>query len=988
MAEILSCLIHLQYLLIYRDLAYTGLTQLPLTDSIRMYLEHLFLEGSLGLRDLRLLYKNDPEFKNQTFPTLINVRLPYHAQCCYMRKFGYYRYIFGSTSVTFVRSIVQKVGSYLFGGKDHSSRKRTTRQALTESQQLTCINVTSQQCVNPENISLYNVISQEHLCNISFLPCLTCVQSLCERNCTNNSITLDIPTNNSVVCVTSTKISIRPTQTMPSLSPSPVTSLSSFYTVSPSPTNTPNCISNQVLQSTTISLRKCSTSDITPQPTPEPTTAMMTTEPPTAMIKPECQANYCDTLFLPPPDISACQSCQRSECLPLDVEPQSCGSYGDICDCGSAKRKRSVPELATPSRNRRNTDECVETVLVAFCVNCSSTDMVPNGWFRPQSNSQLLCTNSTPPPTTNSPDMSPPAPVNMCQSRDFTRFNIREDTMCEPDPDVFNPCERLLEDEDHLRIAVWFVIVFALCGNLLVIFVFLIYTCIIRRMKMDYFVVHFFYFNLALADLLLCIYLLAIAIEDITTLDNFSLYAIEWMTGGGCQVVGFMAILSTVVSVYILLVITLERGFTIMNAMHRRKVTKKIASVIVIIGWLLGLVLALLPVGGTVSDYGVVAICLPFKVDSALDTAYVVFLLLATGFVFVIIGCAYFLIFAHVFCKRSLSHNAHSKRKIEIKVAIRMFILVFTNFLCWFPIALVALASVFGNGVVTDLTFAKWAIVFIFPINSCLNPILYSLSTRVFRENLIILLSKIGLCKKTAHSIVQSRAGVVPSHSSEQGNKERRPTIVERIRQFSITSQSSTFPLFNTRRDSMISDSTISQNSEPEHFKISLSNKRRRSSVYSDSSNDDSLNDRTSRRSSLGTSLDIIANPSFQSTPLDSEGNLRSGTKASVSSLGPLAEENEQQVSPVKSGSTVKMNPAHIEEENDESSTNVGYTQVEVTQEDSQHIPQHHISLINGSVSKNDSECNRNYSNSPSVELEFGDPEDLTMANESACSEF
>ena len=98
----------------------------------------------------------------------------------------------------------------------------------------------------------------------------------------------------------------------------------------------------------------------------------------------------------------------------------------------------------------------------------------------------------------------------------------------------------------------------ALVGNFLVILVFLGYTVMIKRTKVDLFVIDFFYFNLAVADFLMGVYLLTIAVQDLRTLGNFSMFDVAWRTEGGCDFAGFCAIISTMVSVYVLLIITLE----------------------------------------------------------------------------------------------------------------------------------------------------------------------------------------------------------------------------------------------------------------------------------------------------------------------------------------------------------------------------------------------------------------------------------------------
>ena len=957
------------------DLAFTQVSDIPITDSIRSSLQQLKMDGTFEFKTFNF-FMSGPQFFNQTFLRLERADFAYNAHCCQLQRRQHHYYGFNSVKRD-VQSLLHRIGSYLFG------TKRVTRQASDLSLH-TCINVTSKECIDDASVNfsdpeLVRVISQEELCNTN-TSCLDCVKSLCQSNCSINDTSLSVASNTSVLCVatnqsistSSTPITpssstpITPSSSAPinpiSLPPPTLTSSvmitptrsSSYSTpleVLPTSTNaastsTPlmssaSCLlQSAITVSTTVVVNRCSSNALQPTPTPIIDCS--------GDAEQHCEVHDFDFPF----NSVECKVCFNNNCnLPGVCDKYKTAHPEFCCD---TKRKRSA-------RTKRQDEPCSQEVT-ALCTNCSTDLIVPDGWFRVENNTQLVCMETQNSIPTSEPT-SPPIPP-------FQQISL---TTCYPIEDAFNPCTNLLNDDHYLRVAIWFVIVIAFIGNGLVILVFIVYACFIRRLKLDYFIMHFFYFNLALADFLMCVYLLTIASEDLHTLSDFSVYDVNWRTGAGCGFAGFVAILSTVVSVYVLTVITLERGYTIINAMHRKKINKKVAFVLMGIGWALGLLCAVLPLTGKVSNYSSVAICLPFKVTSGLDKAYVVFLLLATGLAFAVIALTYIIIFSHIFCRRSLSHVSNNRRKTEIKVAIRMFILVATNFVCWFPIALVSLASVFGEGIVKhDISFAKWAIVFILPINACLNPILYSLSTKLFRENFIIVLSKLRLCQESAQRINRERAGVTPSGTSQRSEGDpryagRRPTIIERIRLLSISSQGG-----YSRRGS-----SISQMSDTERFRFLYN--RRRSSVMSDSSNDDSLSGRNPlRRGSSGTSLEepgvTIQNATFRpSSPTSGESNklaLRAGTKLSVSSLGTLPEETEM----VMPETTIKVNPAYIEEVDE---TGAEMTDLQLGK-DVEQYPQHQIHASDSkygssSSEENDSGQSGHYSGSPSME-EFDHP--------------
>lgn len=97
------------------------------------------------------------------------------------------------------------------------------------------------------------------------------------------------------------------------------------------------------------------------------------------------------------------------------------------------------------------------------------------------------------------------------------------DVNCRPAPDAFNPCEDIMGNW-LLRVAVWFVVVAAIVGNLAVVVVLLS-----SRFRMT--VPKFLMCNLAFADFCMGLYLLLIAAMDLHTLDVYFNFAIDWQTG-------------------------------------------------------------------------------------------------------------------------------------------------------------------------------------------------------------------------------------------------------------------------------------------------------------------------------------------------------------------------------------------------------------------------------------------------------------------------
>ncbi|XP_050405816.1 lutropin-choriogonadotropic hormone receptor [Patella vulgata] len=313
---------------------------------------------------------------------------------------------------------------------------------------------------------------------------------------------------------------------------------------------------------------------------------------------------------------------------------------------------------------------------------------------------------------------------------------IYSEVICTPQPNAFNPCEDVMGYE-WLRVVVWFVVLAALLGNLVVILV-----LITGRSKMT--VPKFLMCNLSVADFLMGFYLLLIASIDIHSLGEYFNHAVSWQNDGGCQIAGFLTVFASELSIYILTVLTIERWYAISYAIHLTKRLKlRQASALMVIGWCYAILMASLPLLG-ISGYGTVSICLPMEATDLLDRGYICSLLILNGVAFLVICCCYINMYFKV---RKSDTTANSN---DATIAKRMSLLVFTNFVCWAPIAFFGLTASAGFPLI-DITNSKILLVFFYPLNSCANPFLYVILTKQFRKDVFILLGRYGICTARAN---------------------------------------------------------------------------------------------------------------------------------------------------------------------------------------------------------------------------------------------
>eukprot|EP00064_Thunnus_orientalis_P016323 superscaffoldBa00003206_g16387 len=318
---------------------------------------------------------------------------------------------------------------------------------------------------------------------------------------------------------------------------------------------------------------------------------------------------------------------------------------------------------------------------------------------------------------------------------DYVVCEEGEEVACAPVPDEFNPCEDIM-GFGFLRVSVWFVSLLAVLGNVVVLLVLLTshYKLSVSRFLMC---------HLAFADLCMGIYLLLIASVDLHTRAEYFNHAIDWQTGPGCGLAGFFTVFASELSVYTLTVITLERWYAITFAMRLdRKLRLHHASAVMLAGWILCLILALLPLVG-VSSYQKVSICLPMDTQSTVAQVYVISVLVLNILAFLVICACYVKIYCAV-------HNPHYRSgSKDTNIAKRMAVLIFTDFLCMAPISFYAMSAVLDRPLIT-VSNSKILLVLFYPLNSCANPFLYAIFTKAFRGDVFILLSKVGLCQQRA----------------------------------------------------------------------------------------------------------------------------------------------------------------------------------------------------------------------------------------------
>ncbi|XP_059574270.1 relaxin receptor 2 isoform X3 [Alligator mississippiensis] len=305
--------------------------------------------------------------------------------------------------------------------------------------------------------------------------------------------------------------------------------------------------------------------------------------------------------------------------------------------------------------------------------------------------------------------------------------------ICTPLTDGISSFEDLLAN-NVLRVFLWVIACITCFGNLFVIgmrsFIRAENKTHTMSIKM-----------LCCADCLMGVYLFFIGIFDVKYRGEYKKYAVLWMESLPCHIMGFLAMLSTEVSVLLLTYLTLEKYLVIVFPFSNIRPGKHQTVIILVSIWIIGFVIAIIPFGDEDffgNYYGKNGVCFPLYSDQTEEIggkgySFGIFLgvnLLA----FIIIVFSYVSMFYSIKKTALQTSEVRSHIHRDVAVANRFFFIVFTDAICWIPVFVIKILSLFQVEILDTVT--SWIVIFILPINSALNPILYTLTTTVFKEKL------------------------------------------------------------------------------------------------------------------------------------------------------------------------------------------------------------------------------------------------------------
>jgi hypothetical protein len=307
------------------------------------------------------------------------------------------------------------------------------------------------------------------------------------------------------------------------------------------------------------------------------------------------------------------------------------------------------------------------------------------------------------------------------------------DVTCVAPQDELSSCEDLLRSEFY-RGFLWLMGALALLGNVLC----LAFRAFLHRNGQRN-AFNIFVSSLGVANFIMGVYVVMIGVADHILQGQYLYRAAGWTSSVACRLAGFLCLVSCEVSALMVLLITLDRFIVLRFPFSTMRFGPRSALLACVGLWLTGIVLATVPLLPATSHwqfYSQTGICIPLPVtrQDFQGRAYSFGMLIVLNMtLFVAIAVGQVAILWSV--RRNTMATTDTTRKTkDLTVARRLITVVVTDFLCWFPIGVCGFLALGGVPIPEEMNVAL--AIFVLPVNSAVNPFLYTINLILEKRHL------------------------------------------------------------------------------------------------------------------------------------------------------------------------------------------------------------------------------------------------------------
>ena len=205
----------------------------------------------------------------------------------------------------------------------------------------------------------------------------------------------------------------------------------------------------------------------------------------------------------------------------------------------------------------------------------------------------------------------------------------------------------------------------------------------------------------------------------------------DWKQSVACKMAGFLSLLSSEVSAFIICLITLDRFLVLRFPFSQRHFKRHTALMASAMAFFFGFLIALVPLLPAMSYwefYGQTGICIPLPITRKAfpGQGYSFGIMIVLNFIlFLVIAVGQLVIFWSIRANTMNRSNSTSASR-DLAIAQRLAIIVVSDFLCWFPIGVLGLLASRGMPIPGEVSVGM--AIFVLPLNSALNPFLYTVN--------------------------------------------------------------------------------------------------------------------------------------------------------------------------------------------------------------------------------------------------------------------
>ena len=245
--------------------------------------------------------------------------------------------------------------------------------------------------------------------------------------------------------------------------------------------------------------------------------------------------------------------------------------------------------------------------------------------------------------------------------------------------------------------------------------------------------------SLMLSDFLMGVYFLALCVFDGVYEGNYAILGPQWRQGWQCQMLSFISMLSFQMSLFMALVLALERFVAICFPLKDGLVHIKITGIIIVCMWLLGSLISLLPIIDLYiyneEEEGLTnALCVSLVSFSSFSVWLIVLVCSVNTLIIVLNAVLYSSVIRVILNRKKLSATStgSKKNKMERAITTRIVCLIVANSCSWMIIFLVGVLQISGS-LVSAALYSSFAVALL-PVSTIVNPLLNCYTTGEFRR--------------------------------------------------------------------------------------------------------------------------------------------------------------------------------------------------------------------------------------------------------------